>query len=491
MTEVIIMQKTKLSEHKKIGDTLHTPFAGLLGHQMQLSSWSQDKLPQYIWIALIFDAFGRKDGLNVLGQIMQDLQKKNICIAELSEVLALDSAKQTAWYNTVDLYVPRRVLCPLSLIFTSHNYPSFFDRYCFPDVPIEEKIDKLMKVIDVNLSYHSNQVTDICFILCWFRATAGKLSIFDGCEITIDAMTEYPKHTHSDEIMNIYGTSLRAMAQGICMNIDCRFSQIFWNTLSQITACNPMIINYNKEGMQLSTSYYTDCKKALEYIEATSNDKAQSVKFSVIMGLTTYIVKLYDEIISHDLSQTISARIIFRTMVEAYINLKYIIHKESMEPNIYDMFRNYGIGKYKLIMAKLREGKYSHDKASHLDPKIMELFANELKDENFLEISLGYFDKDSIKKKCEVVKENELYEIYYDYDTNYTHGFWGAIRESSMLFCDNPSHLYHAVPDYQFDQHLLDINADCIMLLKKLFNLISTYIELPDFYLAKYGENHD
>ena len=83
------MQKTKLSEHKKIGDTLHTPFTGLLGHQMQLSSWSQDKLPQYIWIALIFDAFGHKDGLNLLGQIMQDLQKKNICIAELSEVLGL------------------------------------------------------------------------------------------------------------------------------------------------------------------------------------------------------------------------------------------------------------------------------------------------------------------------------------------------------------------------------------------------------------------
>ena len=41
------------------------------------------------------------------------------------------------------------------------------------------------------------------------------------------------------------------------------------------------------------------------------------------MGLTTYIVKLYDEIISHDLSQTISARIIFRTMVEAYIKTAY------------------------------------------------------------------------------------------------------------------------------------------------------------------------
>lgn len=229
------MKKTKLSEHTKKGDTLHTPFTGLLGPQLKLSSWSQEKLPQYIWMTLIFDAFGRKDGLNVLGQIMRDLHKKNICIAEFSEVLALDSEKQVEWYSTIEMYVPRRVLCPLSLIFTSHNYPTFFDRYCFPDVSIEEKIDKLMKVIDVNLSYHSNQVTDICFILCWFRATSGKLSVFDGCEITIDAMTEYPKYTHSDEIMNMYGTSLRAMAQGICMTIDCSFSHDFWNTLSPVS----------------------------------------------------------------------------------------------------------------------------------------------------------------------------------------------------------------------------------------------------------------
>ena len=51
---------------------------------------------------------------------------------------------------------------------------------------------------------------------------------------------------------------------GVCY----RFSQNFWNTLSQITACNPIIINYNKEGTQMRISYYTDCKKVLEYIEA-------------------------------------------------------------------------------------------------------------------------------------------------------------------------------------------------------------------------------
>jgi len=118
---------------------------------------------------------------------------------------------------------------------------------------------------------------------------------------------------------------------------------------------------------------------------------------------------------------------------------------------------------------------------------MLELYVNEVKDEEFTPINLGYFDKDKIKKKFELVGEMELYEIYYDYDTNYAHAFWGAIRESSMLLCDNPSHLYHCVPDYTMEQMLLDIDHDCIMILKKVFSAISSYIDLPDFYVDKYG----
>jgi hypothetical protein len=173
-------------------------------------------------------------------------------------------------------------------------------------------------------------------------------------------------------------------------------------------------------------------------------------------------------------------------MVEAYINLKYLLLKESEQPDVFEMFQNYGIGKYKLVMAKLREGKYSISDVSHINPRIMELYVNEAKDEIYQEISLGYFDRDSIKKKAELVGEQELYEIFYEYNTNYSHAFWGAIRESSMLICDNPAHLYHAVPDFTFEQTLLDLNADCIMVLQKLVRSISSYIELPDFYIDKY-----
>lgn len=81
-----------------------------------------------------------------------------------------------------------------------------------------------------------------------------------------------------------------------------------------------------------------------------------------------------------------------------------------------------------------------------------------------------------------MVRKDALYEIYYEYGTNFSHGFWGAVRESSMLICDNPAHMNHVVPDYYADQQLSSVLADCEMLMKKVFAVLSGYIELPDFY---------
>ena len=142
----------------------------------------------------------------------------------------------------------------------------------------------------------------------------------------------------------------------------------------------------------------------------------------------------------------------------------------------------YGNGKYKLVMAKLREEKYTVSDDSQIDEKIMELIVNEDMDEAFVNMSVGYFDKTGVRTKFQKCGEDELYEIYYEYATNFAHGIWGAIRESSMLICDNPAHTYHCVPDYHMDQNLRSVLGDCEMVMKKTFDAIAAYIELPDFY---------
>lgn len=228
--------------------------------------------------------------------------------------------------------------------------------------------------------------------------------------------------------------------------------------------------------------FYEIAKKTIEYFSANNEDKKMESKYAVIMGMTCYIYKIYQEIVEKHMQNGIGGRILFRTMLETYINLKYIMQQEGEVSDIYERFKAYGNGKYKLIMAKLREEKYTVSDDSQIDEKIMELIVNEDMDEAFVNMSVGYFDKKGVRTKFQKCGEDELYEIYYEYATNFTHGIWGAIRESSMLICDNPAHTYHCVPDYHMNQNLRSVLGDCEMVMKKTFDAIATYIELPDFY---------
>ena len=257
------------------------------------------------------------------------------------------------------------------------------------------------------------------------------------------------------------------------------FSKMIWDKLAEILECNPLVIVWDGN---VEMNFFEKISKVIDYIAATNDNKKMDEKYAVVMGITCYIYKIYREISEKKLQNDISGRILFRTMIESYINLKYIMLQEKEIPVVYNRFKAYGVGKYKLIMAKMREGKYSVTDDAQLHQQIMEGLVNEDMDEAFVNTSFGYFDKTQINKKFIYCNEQMLYEIYYEYGTNFSHGFWGAIRESSMLICDNPTHNYHMVPDYNNEQKLRSIKADCDMLLGKLFELISEYIELPDFY---------
>ena len=182
------------------------------------------------------------------------------------------------------------------------------------------------------------------------------------------------------------------------------------------------------------------------------------------------------------MNNSICGRILFRTMIETYINLKYMMIQENEVPDIYEKYKAYGLGKYKLVMAKIREQKYSIPNNAQIDEKYLEMFVNEDMDESFVNISIGFFDKTNVRSKFIKCNKEMLYEIYYEFTTNCSHGMWGAIRESSMLICDNPAHEYHATPDYFGQQNIRSIVNDCELIIKKTFSSISSFIDLPEFY---------
>ncbi len=97
----------------------------------------------------------------------------------------------------------------------------------------------------------------------------------------------------------------------------------------------------------------------------------------------------------------------------------------------------------------------------------------ETKSEEFLKVSFKDFADKNVRKKFIEVDEKDLYDTYYDYDTCFSHGYWGAIRESSLLTCDNPAHNYHSVADTECEQKLVNCCDDLIFLLDKVISIMN------------------
>ena len=76
------MDRIKLASHVKKGDTLYTPYTEPdgLGKTLKITSWSKSWLPEFMWIGLIISELGRKQGLEQLYKIIDELQENKICV---------------------------------------------------------------------------------------------------------------------------------------------------------------------------------------------------------------------------------------------------------------------------------------------------------------------------------------------------------------------------------------------------------------------------
>lgn len=201
-------------------------------------------------------------------------------------------------------------------------------------------------------------------------------------------------------------------------------------------------------------------------------------KMTVLLGIATYSYKRLLELVEHDLFHTISGRSIVRVLIEDFIMMKYLIQNESTHNNIWTEYQYYGIGQYKLIVERyLQSGKTIPN--SHVSYDYMDILVNEYKNKEFIDMDTTYFNKQNVRGKAISVDEKDLFDFYYDYDSAFEHGLWGAIRESSLIKCNTPSHQYHCVPDIENNQKMKSVWNDCVHVMNKTLELLEDMYGLP------------
>ena len=292
---------------------------------------------------------------------------------------------------------------------------------------------------------------------------------------------QYPTLTHSNETMRMIRPMIRAIEVGLPNDINNDYLNIFWEGVSRLSDCELFKIDIKPEhnGAEM---YISKIKEFLQYYtELFTSTRPLDNRMLVILGIATYSYKRLLEVVEHNLYQTIVGRSVVRVLIENYIMLKYLLKNESSHKDIWTEYQYYGIGQYKLIVEKHREsGKDLSD--SHVMYDYMDLLVNEYKDEEFMEMDTSYFNNVALRIKAQKVDEKELYGLYYDYDSAFEHGLWGAIRESSLLKCNSPSHQYHCVPDIENEQKLKDIWCDCEKIMDKIMKVLEDEYGLPNYF---------
>jgi hypothetical protein len=466
---------TDISKHKQEGKTLVPPFRQL---QTSPSSWKDDRMPEMLWAVLLIGNMKRDEVLDVFRKVA-DLVRKN---PELSDITLSGIA---AWPKESRLTL-------IGLLKDSHPEAQKILRslVIFPALPAYEEWKEILgepkdekevagylaKGVSVTLWHQSKEATDCRWIKFLCEIHGGKMkfsSSISDIEETLRGVFEYPNYGDLRHIRPF----IRASEIGMQMRNSggqSDWPEKFWKACLTSTFCSPLPRKeQRKDNIRVSHDQIHRVRHLLllHYLK-TDESTAIEPRHDTIFGLGFYTLRLLDELVATNLSRGMMGRLTLRTCVECYITLSYLIKKDDQ--TIWNNFRNYGIGKMKLSYLKTRDLK---EKPSFIDEEFLKEIVNEDRWEEFSDIDLGQWTDLDLRKMSDDAGCKDIYDAYYDWASSFSHGNWGAIRESNFAMCANSLHRLHLIPSVSV-YPLPGVLEDIVKITNLILELINS--QYPD-----------
>lgn len=464
------MKNSTIKQHKQIGKELVPPFMQEpLGSIMHLCSWSKERLPEYIWIGILRNSCNNKKDYFKKFYHLKEYMLKTLeePTDKFSTILKLKREDKISLFEKIKEVFGDKVLDPIIIVsnFDKDLRDSFLDK----SNTNNKRISTINEIIKKMYDRHCDFAMDVRYSALILKIN--KIYFPSNDMIIKDAIQKYPLLENDNPLIDMYKISLSSLEGMDFFDSTYDYSKYFYEEMYLMTDCNPKIIVYPKTGdIDLLTTKIRELKKLILKSEEIKSDD----KRDVIVGNIVYIYKIVKEIIDNNLYDSIISRFVLRTITEVIVNIKFLCSQEKDNPDIWEAFKDYGNSKYKMIYKRIEEGTTLNDNCKHFDEVMLKLLANETKSEEFLKVSFKDFADKNVRQKFILVDEKDLYDTYYDYDTCFTHGYWGAIRESSLLTCDNPAHNYHSVADTECNQKLINCCDDLIFLIDKIIVIMNS-----------------
>ncbi len=465
--------RTNLKQHKRYKKTLTPPLAGLPG--MKPSSWMNDRLPEMLWTTLLISELPRSDALEtfrIVGDYVSQFADTDDSMHDVSHT-GLSKAKPELLEQFLHIIIAtddhREALSPLLLLRELPAYEVWKRKLAVVEVH-DTKWQQLARAVAVTLDHQSQEATDCRWVRMLCMVSSGKAVMPPE---HVKEIAYYPNYGDMRKVRPTIRASEMAFAN--LLEEERNWAEKFWAQCLSDTPCYPL-----PSDVPLNPVIGTTPERVKEVYELlvqhnfnTRTTSAIDARHDTVIGYGLYSLSILQELLRVGASQTISARLSLRTIIESLITLAYLAKKN--EPELWQSYRVYGAGQAKLSMLKLDE---IDEDLSYVNTETLTQLANEDIWEEFLQIELGHWAKLDTRKMSETAEVKDIYDQYYGWTSTYAHSHWGSVRDAVYDTCGNALHRLHRIPR-NTARGLPDVVPDACKCVDKILGLISNCY--PDF----------
>lgn len=432
--------RTSLDRHKHVGKSLIPPLAQL--PKSKPSSWINERLPDYLWAVVLLGSAERDPVLELFRQIADDVFRHK-------DVGGIDDLSLTGLSAMPDEHAMRllrqiagdpghRDLLSALLFFPTLPGRARWEQVLAPGAAMHAEII-LQRGVARSINHQSQEATDCRWLIVLTKMVAGLVQM--PREIG-EPILRYPLVGD----LRMVRPSIRSMEIGMSsMNAENTarkdWCTQFWEYARIASSCRPLLepkVAESQAASPATADFETIWLALADHFRATNRTTAVDAKHDAAFGFAFFALALGRELLG--LGGSVLNRLGLRTLFEIYATFEYLRRRNDDES--WQAYRVHGMGQAKLASLKVDQ----HGAAPFLDTDTLNMIANEDVWEEFLTVNLGHWDASNLRSMCTDPDLKSEYDRYYGWTSNYTHGQWGAVRETIFEPCGNPLHRLHRIP---------------------------------------------
>ena len=457
--------RSRISEHERVGGQLLPPFVAKLGDQVKETSWMNDRLPEMLWGALLLVSLGRDRALEefrrILNFIGEHQQREQLHDLTLTGIAGLEADLR---HKLIGFIVePRDVAQALSALCLFDTLPGKEEWQAHLPQP-GPGAELLMQAVGRMLWHQSQDATDCRWVRLMGRVIGGKITVPRNL---VEEWSSYPEGYDQRKVRpSIRATEMILLPGETHESV---WSKAFWQESWDKTPCialeQPYILPEIGEGV--TRLRIAEIRQQLEVHWAdTHATTGIDAKHDAIFGMAFYCLRILEEMLSIGIRTSVLGRLGLRTILEVRINLGYLLKEDKVD--LWKKWRSFGAGQAKLNALRFDE---SLEPPEHIDIDSIEQIATEDLWEEMLPVQLASWSGSDLRRLSERAGLKDTYDKYYSWASGYSHGMWGPVRESCYQTCGNPLHRLHRFPEKRTLHETVD---DAAELVDAIMHLVDT-----------------